>query len=59
MLSGYFSLSLSAPHRFSDGGQAFVRDVRALLADRSPEGLFWDWPGDTEGVFARRQASLV
>jgi hypothetical protein len=23
-------------------------------AKRSPEGLFWDWPGDTEVVMALR-----
>ena len=28
--------------------------VRALLANRSPEGIFWDWPGDTEVVMARK-----
>jgi hypothetical protein len=54
VLSGYFSLATSAPHLFPDGGDAFARDVRALLADRSPEGMFWDWPGDTEVVLARR-----
>ncbi len=54
VLSGYFSLSSSAPHLFPDRGEAFARDVRALLAERSPEGLFWDWPGDTEVVLARR-----
>ena len=54
VLSGYFSLSSSAPHLFPDGGRAFARDVRALLADRSPQGRFWDWPGDTEIVLARK-----
>jgi SAM-dependent methyltransferase len=52
VLSGYFSLSSSAPHLFPDGGRAFAQDVRALLADRSHQGLFWDWPGDTEVVLA-------
>jgi hypothetical protein len=28
--------------------------VRALLADRSAEGVFWDWPGDTEIILARK-----
>jgi SAM-dependent methyltransferase len=54
VLSGYFSLASSAPHLFPDGGKAFALDVRALLADRSPQGLFWDWPGDTEVVLARK-----
>jgi len=52
VLSGYFSLASSAPHLFPDGGKAFAEDVRSLLADRSPQGLFWDWPGDTEVVLA-------
>jgi SAM-dependent methyltransferase len=55
VLSGYFSLSFAAPHLFADGGAAFARDVRSLLAERSPEGVFWDWPGDTEVGLARRQ----
>jgi hypothetical protein len=28
----------------------FAWDVRVLLASRSAEGIFWDWPGDTEVV---------
>jgi len=54
VLSGYFSLSSSAPHLFGDRVDDFAREVRELLASRSPEGVFWDWPGDTEVVLARR-----
>jgi hypothetical protein len=54
VLSGYFSLSSSAPHLFGDRVDGFAREVRALLADRSAEGIFWDWPGDTEVVMARK-----
>jgi SAM-dependent methyltransferase len=54
VLSGYFSLSSSAPHLFGDHVDDFARDVRDLLAARSPEGTFWDWPGDTEVVLARK-----
>jgi hypothetical protein len=28
--------------------------VRALRANRSAKGIFWDWPGDTEVVMARK-----
>jgi hypothetical protein len=28
--------------------------VRELLRQRSPEGVFWDWPGDTEVMLARK-----
>jgi len=53
VLSGYFSLSSSAPHLFGDRAEDFAGEVRELLASRSPEGMFWDWPGDTEVVLAR------
>ena len=54
VLSGYLSFSFSAPHLFGDRLDDFAREVRALLASRSAEGIFWDWPGDTEVVMARR-----
>jgi SAM-dependent methyltransferase len=54
VLSGYFSMSSSAPHLFGDRADDFAADVRALLATRSPEGVFWDWPGDTEVLLGVR-----
>ena len=54
VLSGYLSLSSSAPHLFGDRLDDFAGEVRTLLAGRSAEGLFWDWPGDTEVVLARK-----
>jgi hypothetical protein len=54
VLSGYFSKSSSTPYRFGDRAEDFAREVRELLASRSPEGVFWDWPGDTEVVLARK-----
>jgi SAM-dependent methyltransferase len=55
VLSGYFSFSWAAPHLFGDRVEEFGDEVRALLASRaSEEGLFWDWPGDTEVVLARK-----
>lgn len=54
VLSGYFSLTTSAPYLFGDRLDAFVRDARALLQERSPTGRFWDWPGDTAVILARR-----
>jgi len=56
VLSGYFSFSWSAPHLFGDRAGDFAAEVRELLAARSPDGLFWDWPGDTEIVLARKSA---
>lgn len=54
VLSGYLSLSSSAPHLFGDRLDDFAGEVRALLANRSPEGIFWDWPGDTAVIMARK-----
>jgi SAM-dependent methyltransferase len=54
VLSGYFSMSSSAPHLFGDRAEDFAREVRELLAARSPDGVFWDWPGDTEVILARK-----
>jgi hypothetical protein len=54
VLSGYFSLSSSAPHLFGDRVEDFASEVRELLTSRSPEGIFWDWPGDTEVILARK-----
>jgi hypothetical protein len=54
VLSGYLSLSSSAPHLFGDRLGDFAGEVRALLASRSTDGIFWDWPGDTEVVTARK-----
>jgi ubiquinone/menaquinone biosynthesis C-methylase UbiE len=54
VLSGYLSLSSSAPHLFGDRLDDFTGEVRALLASRSADGMFWDWPGDTEVIMARK-----
>jgi SAM-dependent methyltransferase len=54
VLAGYFSFSYSAPHLFGDRLEDYAAELRELLAARSPEGVFWDWPGDTEVVLAVR-----
>jgi SAM-dependent methyltransferase len=50
----YHSMSWAAPHLFGDDLQRFDTELRALLLEQSPNGLFWDWPGDTELVIAQR-----
>jgi SAM-dependent methyltransferase len=54
VLSGYLSLASSAPHLYGDRLDDFTAEVRALLANRSATGMFWDWPGDTEVILARK-----
>lgn len=56
VLSGYFSFSWSAPHLYGDQIEDFAAETRELLASRSPDGVFWDWPGDTEIILARKPA---
>jgi len=56
VISGYFSMSWAAPHLFGERADLFADEARALLASRSRDGLFWDWPGDTEVVLARKPA---
>lgn len=54
VVAGYFSLSWAAPHLFGDERDRLQTELRALLRRRAPDGLFWDWPGDTELVIATR-----
>jgi SAM-dependent methyltransferase len=54
VLSNYFSMSWAAPHLFGDRVEAFAGEVRELLRERSPKGVFWDWPGDTEVMLVRK-----
>jgi SAM-dependent methyltransferase len=54
VVSGYFSMSYAAPHLFGDRVEEFADEVRELLRERSREAVFWDWPGDTEVMLARK-----
>jgi SAM-dependent methyltransferase len=54
VLANYLSMSFAAPHLFGDRLDRFVAEARQVLAERSPSGLFWDWPGDTEVVIASK-----
>ena len=48
VVSWVYSLSSSAPHLFSDDLPRFEHDLRALLREASPTGLFADQPVDTD-----------
>lgn len=54
VLSGYLSMSYAAPHLFGDRLAAFENGARRELIAHSTSGRFWDWPGDTEILLARR-----
>jgi SAM-dependent methyltransferase len=52
VIANFLSTSFAAPDVFGDRLDAFVADMRALLAATSTTGRFWDWPGDTAVVLA-------
>jgi ubiquinone/menaquinone biosynthesis C-methylase UbiE len=54
VVANYFSLSYAAPRWFGVRRADFESDLRRLLREHSPTGLFWDWPGDTELVIATK-----
>jgi SAM-dependent methyltransferase len=54
VVANYFSLSYAAPRWFGNRRADFEADLRHLLHEYSPDGLFWDWPGDTELVIATK-----
>jgi SAM-dependent methyltransferase len=54
VVSGYFSMSWATPYLFGERADEFADEVRELLRERSPDGIFWDWPGDTEVMLVRK-----
>jgi SAM-dependent methyltransferase len=54
VVANCFSLSYAAPRWFGERRADFESDLRHLLREHSPDGLFWDWPGDTELVLATK-----
>ncbi len=54
VLANYWSMSFATPHLFGDRRAQFEADVRTALAARFPSGVFWDWPGDTQILLARK-----
>jgi len=54
VVASCFSLSWAAPRWFGIRRADFESDLRHLLHEYSPDGLFWDWPGDTELVIATK-----
>jgi hypothetical protein len=54
VVAGVRSMSYAAPHLFGDRFGDFLAALRTLLERLSPSGRFWEWPGDTEIVIARK-----
>ena len=54
VLANLYSTSFAAPDLFGDRRAEFEQKLRTLLARESPDGRFWEWPGDTEVLLAVR-----
>jgi hypothetical protein len=57
VIDNYLSNSFAAPDLFGDGLDAFRIELGAELASRTPTGSFWEWPGDTEVLIARKRSN--
>jgi SAM-dependent methyltransferase len=54
VVAGYYSTSFAAPRLFGERKDEFESALRALLLRDAQDGLFWDWPGDTEILIAQK-----
>jgi hypothetical protein len=54
VVASYFSLSYGAPRWFGNRRADFEPDLRPLLREYSPDGLFYDWLGDAGLVMAAK-----
>ena len=54
VVDNLFSKSFAAPPLFGARREEFEADLRRLLLERSADGHFWEWPGDTELVIATK-----
>ena len=54
VVAHYFSMSYAAPPLFGGDVGRFEAELRTLLRKASPEGLFWEWPGDTQVLIATK-----
>ena len=54
VIANYLSMSFCAPRLFGNRLGEFQSEMRRLLEAHPTSGLFWDWPGDTQILIARR-----
>ena len=54
MIDNYLSTSFAAPELFGDRLQEFRAELSAELVRCTDSGFFWEWPGDTEVLIARK-----
>ena len=56
MIHAYLGTSFAAPDLFGDRLDEFRAELANALRQHTDSGLFWDWPGDTEVLIARKRA---
>jgi len=54
VLEMFLSTSFAAPERFGDRLDVFRDELLQRLRRLTDSGTFWDWPGDTEVLIARK-----
>ena len=54
VIDNYLSMSFAAPQLFGERLEEFRADLAAILARHTDTGRFWEWPGDTEVLIARK-----
>jgi hypothetical protein len=54
VIDSYLSTSFAAPELFGDRLVEFRAELSAELVRRTDSGFFWEWPGDTEVLIARK-----
>lgn len=59
IVAGYLSMSWSAPHLYGSRLHQFTDQAHQILDSADPDGMFWDWAGDTEIVVARRRNGVA
>jgi hypothetical protein len=57
VIDGYLSTSFAAPELFGDTFAQFRAELASVLAAYTDTGFFWEWPGDTEVIIARRTSA--
>ncbi len=56
VIDAYLATSFAAPDLFGDRLDEFRADLAHALRQHTETGLFWEWPGDTEVLIARKRA---
>ncbi|MCW2602757.1 MAG: 3-demethylubiquinone-9 3-methyltransferase protein, partial [Pseudonocardiales bacterium] len=52
-------LEALAPHLYGSRLHQFTDQAHQILDSADPDGMFWDWAGDTEIVVARRRNGVA